>query len=712
MSDQRSGSLDRGPQRFRAAFEQAPIGMTLVSPEGRWLRVNDAFCRMIGYRQDELLGRMFSDITHPDDRPASAAAHHKLVHGDQSIKRLRKRFIRSDGSIAWGAVTSTMIRAKNGTPLYSVAHIEDITAQVEADEELRLSERRNRELVENARDAIYTANAAGSFLSVNQAAVDISGYSRTELLKMGFFDLIASEDAARAAEVLSRAFTGEHEEVVQLQLVAKDGHSVFVEVSGRVIEEGGVPVRIEGIARDITERHDLQIELAHQAFHDSLTGLPNRALLLDRLGQALARCERNGGEVAVMLLDLDDFKLINDSLGHQVGDDLLVAIAPKLRRQMRGSDTVARLGGDEFAFVVETFSSERELAAAAERITGVFARPMPVETGGLQRVSASLGIALGHPGESAEDLLRNADTAMYRAKQQRRGSFEFYDEGMRRRVLRELQVRNALADAIDNHELQLYYQPIVSLTDGRTLSVEALLRWQHPQWGWVSPNEFIGLAESDGQINTIGRYVLDEAVAQAASWRTDYPEALPLGLSVNVSARQLATPGFVGFIWETLAAHRLPASHLRLEITERVFLDERDKTVLENLGELAEMGVQFSLDDFGTGYSALASLKRFPFTTLKIDRYFIRAIRDPRDAEPISTAIIMLGRTLDLTVVAEGVESQTQVDFLRRLGCPAAQGFHFARPQPAGKVQSYLLADGVAFATRLETPTLKVAALS
>ncbi len=710
MSDQHSGNFDRGPQRFRAAFEQAPIGMALVSPEGRWLRVNDALCRMTGYRQDDLLGRMFTDITHPDDRQASVAARRKLVDGDQAIKRLRKRYIRSDGSIAWGAVTSTMIRAKNGTPLYSVAHIEDVTAQVEADEELRLSEQRNRELVENARDAIYSADAAGNFLSVNQAAVDISGFSRDELLKMSFFDLIASEDAARAAEVLKRAFAGGDDEVVQLRLTAKDGHSVFVEVSGRVIERDGEPIRVEGIARDITERHVLQEQLAHQAFHDSLTGLPNRVLLLDRLSQALARSERGHGQVAVMLLDLDNFKLINDSLGHHAGDDLLVTIAPKLKQQMRGSDTVARLGGDEFAFVVETFSSERDLAAVAERVTGVFARPFPVEAGGLQRLSGSLGIALNHPGENAEDLLRNADTAMYRAKQQRRGSFEFYDDGMRRRVLRELEVRNALADAIDNHELELYYQPIVSLSEGRTLSVEALLRWQHPQWGWVSPNEFIGLAESDGQINTIGQYVLDEAIAQAAVWRKDYPEALPLGLSVNVSARQLATPGFVGLIWETLAAHRLPASHLRLEITERVFLDERDKAVLENLGELAEMGVQFSLDDFGTGYSALASLKRFPFTTLKIDRYFIRAIRHPASAAPISTAIIMLGKTLGLTVVAEGVESQTQVDFLRRLGCPAAQGFHFARPQSADMISGYLLPDG-AFATQIETPTLKVAAV-
>jgi EAL domain-containing protein (putative c-di-GMP-specific phosphodiesterase class I) len=255
------------------------------------------------------------------------------------------------------------------------------------------------------------------------------------------------------------------------------------------------------------------------------------------------------------------------------------------------------------------------------------------------------------------------------------------------------------------------YQPIVSLTDGRVRSVEALLRWQHPQWGWVSPNEFISLAESDGQISTIGDYVLEGTIAQAAEWWGDYPEALPLGLSVNISARQLATPGFAGTVWKRLAEHNLPAAHLRLEITERVFLDERDRVVLDNLRELAEMGVSFSLDDFGTGYSALASLKRFPFTALKIDRYFVRSITSPTDAAPISTAITMLGRTLGLTVIAEGVEKQAQVDFLRRHGCPAAQGFHFARPQPAGMIPPYLRTDGTALAPELTQPDLKIAAL-
>jgi diguanylate cyclase (GGDEF)-like protein/PAS domain S-box-containing protein len=699
MTEQeRSEELGRVAEPFRVAFEQAPIGMALVSPDARWLRVNEALCRLTGHGEHELVGSSFSDITHPDDRPRSLEAQRRLVDGDQMIKRLRKRYVRADGSVVWVAVTSTMIRSSVGEPLYSIAQIEDISPQVQADEELRLSEQRYRDLFENARDAIYTADAAGNFLSVNRAAAEISGYTRDELLQMNFFDLIAPEDAARAGDVLARSFAGQDDEIVELQLVAKDGHPIFIEVSGRVVKENGQPVRAEGIGRNTTDRHDLQEQLTYQAFHDSLTGLPNRALLLDRLSQALARSERDGSQVAVMLLDLDNFKLVNDSLGHHVGDDLLVAIAPKLSELMRGSDTIARQGGDEFAFVIEAFADERELVTIAERVTSMFAHPFPVEAVGPQRVSASLGIALNHPGENAEDLLRNADTAMYRAKQQRRGSFEFYDDGMRKRVLRELRVRNALADAIENRELQLYYQPIVSLTDGQVLSLEALVRWQHPQWGWVSPTEFVALAESDGQIISLGDHVLTDAIAQTALWKERYPEALPLGVSVNISARQLAKPGFVDFVFATLATHQVAAADLRLEITERVFLDERDDLVIQNLRDLAAMGVGFSLDDFGTGYSALASLKRFPFTTLKIDRYFIRSIRRPTDAAPISTAIITLGRTLGLTVVAEGVENQIQADYLRRLGCPAAQGFYFARPQPADQVTRYLISGAGEFA--------------
>ncbi len=434
---------------------------------------------------------------------------------------------------------------------------------------------------------------------------------------------------------------------------------------------------------------DQALQFRHQAFHDPLTGLPNRALFHDRLGQALTRAERAGSQVAVMLLDLDNFKLVNDSLGHEIGDDVLIAIGSRLSEVIRAGDTVVRLGGDEFAVVVEPFRDEHELVAVAQRILSVFAKPVVVGSR-LQPVTASLGIALGKRGDTPEVLLRSADTAMYRAKETRRGSFELFDEVMRSRVLRELEVRNALAEALRHQDLQVYFQPIVSLTTGEVLSIEALVRWLHPQWGWVAPNEFIPLAETDGLIISLGQYVLTETARQAARWRDRYPEAIPLGVFVNVSPRQLAQPNFVASYTHTLHEHGLTPQQLGLEITERVFIDKRDVVIAQNLAELARIGARLSLDDFGTGYSALASLKRFPFTTLKIDRSFIRSIHTPTDTAPISTAIVTVGKALGLTVIAEGVENQVQADYLRQLGCDAAQGFHYLRPQPAKQLTAYL----------------------
>jgi predicted signal transduction protein with EAL and GGDEF domain len=358
---------------------------------------------------------------------------------------------------------------------------------------------------------------------------------------------------------------------------------------------------------------------------------------------------------------------------------------------MRGSDTVARLGGDEFAFVVESVRNDSDLIALARQILSSFEEPFVVGTRAMG-ITASLGIAVGSQRESADIILRNADTAMYRAKATRRGGFELFDDEMRRRVLRELEVRNKLAEAVQNHELQVYYQPIVSLANGRPLAIEALVRWLDPQWGWVPPDEFIPLAEGDGLIVQLGRSVLAETVRQTALWRNDYPHLLPLGVFVNVSPRELAEPDFIPFLVKALADEGLTPSQFGIEITERVFINERDDAIVKNVRELGAMGVRLSLDDFGTGYSALASIKRFPFTALKIDRFFIRSIRRSTDVAPISNAVVSLGKALGLTVIAEGVETSLQADYLRRLGCDAAQGYYYARPQPAEQLSAYLAA--------------------
>ena len=433
----------------------------------------------------------------------------------------------------------------------------------------------------------------------------------------------------------------------------------------------------------------LQERLRHLAFHDPLTGLPNRALFFDHVAHALARAERSGRQVAVIMLDLDDFKLLNDSLGHRAGDELLVALSPCLERVLRGGDTVARLGGDEFAFLLEDLDNEQEAVAIAIRISSSIANVQPTSLTG-QRVKASLGIALASPDETPESLVRNADTAMYRAKASNRGSWALFDEPTRARVCRDFHLERGLERALDQDELVLHYQPIVSVTDGHMLAVEALLRWRHPDFGWVQPNELIPIAERSGLIIPVGHTVLTQAARQAAAWRNSHAEGLPLGVYVNLSPRELSDPGFIPFLTRTLREQGTLPRDLGIEVTERAILDANDSTLRSNVRSLAKLGVRLSLDDFGTGYSSLAALEQFPFTTVKIDKLFIRAIRDTNSPAPMATAMTALAHSLDLKVIAEGVETQAQAERLRVLGCDAAQGFHFARPKPASHLDDLL----------------------
>jgi diguanylate cyclase (GGDEF)-like protein/PAS domain S-box-containing protein len=661
-----------------------PVGVFAANADGEWVSANERLCELIGLSAEQALGSGWKRALHPDDAARAAAEWDRACRAREDVT-IECRFRRSDGSVVRVEISASAVRDPRNASTGWVGTCVDPTDGA-------WIERRYRDLFDNARDVVFTADLAGNIASVNEAAERITGFERRELLGMSFFDLIAPDDLERVRAMLARNVAGEaRDEIVELQLVAKDGRRVFVEVTGRVVEREGQAVGVEGIARDITTQHALQDELAHQAFHDALTGLPNRALLVDRLGQALARAERPGSRVAVMLLDLDHFKLVNDSLGHAIGDELLTAIAPRLVKTMRGRDTVARLGGDEFAFVLEDVRDDGELIAVAHRILSAFDEPLTVDSR-TQRITASLGIALGSRGDDPDGLLRNADTAMYRAKAARPGSFELFDDAMHRRVRRELAVRNALADALraGTDEIGLYYQPIVSLATGEVLGVEALARWLHPQWGWVSPTEFVELSERDSLITSLGKRVLVEAAGQARRWRDLCGGPLPLGVSVNVSPRQLAELDFVDFLTTTLESHGVAPAELGIEVTERVFIDEGDSIAADNLDELARLGVRLGLDDFGTGYSALASLKRFPFTTLKIDRYFVRSIQKPTDTEPIVVAVVSLGRAMCLTVIAEGVETRVQADYLRRVGCDAAQGYYYARPQPADELARYL----------------------
>jgi Amt family ammonium transporter len=695
-----SGALAARERRFRRAFDDAAVGMTLTDPDGTITRVNAAFASMLGYTPAELVGVHVGALSHPDDLAVTleqlSLAHARPSAADRRV--IEKRYVRKDGGIAWGHVGIAAVRAADGRLDFVATQIEDVSElrlaearREQAEQALRASEARCAGLVERARDAVFTADLEGNFTFVNPAASELTGYSEAELLRLSFLDLIPRREQPIARELLARRLAGGHGEHVALRLVAKDGRRVHVDVTGNVVGTDGAPGHIEGIARDVTDRHGLEEELRRRIFHDELTQLPNRTLLLDRLAQATGRNSRSDGGVAVLLLDIDDFKLVNDTLGHEAGDELLIEVAARLRVSARTSDTVARLGGDEFALVAEGVGATGDVVRLAERVQAAFERRFTI--GGTRlRITASVGIAVATGGEQPSALLRDADTAMYRAKASGKGGSEFFDVAMRDRLVRRLELASALGESLHDGGLEIHYQPIVSLDDGELLAVEALLRWSHPRFGTVDPGEFVPLAEENGLIVPLGRHVIEVAARDAAAWRARDPDALPLGVFVNLSPRELLQESFVPFLARTLGEHGLSGSDLAFELNERVFIDDRDHTLVRNLQELTRRGIRLILDDFGTGYSALASLRRFPLAALKIDRYLISTIDGDEREQPVMRAIVSIGKALGIAVIAEGVESEQQLADLRALGCDAAQGYHLGRPVGAGELTELLAA--------------------
>jgi diguanylate cyclase (GGDEF)-like protein/PAS domain S-box-containing protein len=442
--------------------------------------------------------------------------------------------------------------------------------------------------------------------------------------------------------------------------------------------------------RDVSERRALEEELRHQAFHDALTGLANRALFEDRLAHALAGARRHGRPIGVLFLDLDDFKTINDSLGHAIGDDLLRAVAIRIAGVVRVTDTAARLGGDEFAVLLETFDDEGDPELIASRL--LEALQPPFDVGGRQlRVNASIGIADGDGTVAVEELLRNADTAMYVAKGAGKGNAQRFEPGMHERVLDRLELGVELQRALEQEEFELDYQPIVELETGTIIGAEALVRWAHPTRGRLAPGHFIALAEETGLIVPLGDWVLRTACTQGAAWRRQFPKR-PLDLNVNVSTRQLHDPAFPHRVATVLRDTGLPAGTLVLEVTESLLPNDNHE-IIDQLEQLKDIGVRVAVDDFGAGYSALSRLQSYPLDILKIDRSFIDGIENDPGKGQLVRGIVNLGESLHLQVVAEGIEEREQADQLRRMRSPLGQGFLFSRPVAAPQLEA-LLRDG------------------
>ena len=553
-------------------------------------------------------------------------------------------------------------------------------------------ERGYRSLLYNTSDLITLADADGTVRWVTRSAGSLLGYAPGELSGRGLDDLLHPADVARVRSELALVVTGtpRGSRSFDVRLRRRDGSwGHFQTVASNLLDDP----RVAGLAlasRDITERVTLEGELRHQAFHDALTGLANRALFLDRLEHALSRRAAGAPTLAVVFVDLDDFKTLNDSLGHGAGDELLTAVAERLRGCMRPIDTVARLGGDEFALLLEDVDQGAADDVAA-RVVAALRAPVRVADRHIV-MSASAGYVVAAPGDTADVLVRNADVAMYASKRLGKGRSTCYAPGMHTDALSRLELKADLERALGDGELALVYQPIVRLSDGRVVGVEALARWHHPQRGPVPPREFIPLAEESGLIVELGSWAVREGCEQLARWRAALPRARGLALSVNVSARQLEHGPLVEEVAAILDVTGIDPSDLLLEVTESIAVGGSE-TALATLDGLRGLGVRIGLDDFGTGHSSLGNLQRIPVDILKLDRSFVDGLGRDAEGELLTRSVLSLARSLARDVVAEGIEAPEQLAALQELGCPLGQGYLLARPLAPEELEA-MLAEG------------------
>ena len=559
---------------------------------------------------------------------------------------------------------------------------------------LRQSERRFRTLTEKSGDIILILDSQRTVKYVSPSVEGVLGLKSHDLKGHDFLEYLRPEDAARLKNSTQACLAKNCGGTMEFQLRQRDGTWRHFEcVSRNLFDDPSIAGLVLNL-RDITARKQAELELLFNAGHDGLTGLPNRALFLERLQGVIDRLRRHPDQsAAVLFIDIDDFKVINDSLGHEAGDELIVELGKRIKASLRSSDTVgraggreggetvARMGGDEFTVLLEDLGDPGDAMRVAQRIREVVEHPFVLRGHKIHR-SASVGVALTSPDVSAEDLIRNADIAMYRAKNNGKSCCELFDSDMHAQVMTRLQMEADLRRALERQEFRLYYQPVVLLATGVVEGFEALVRWERPGSGLVPPAEFISLAEDTGLIVALGDWILGEACRQAVLWQTQgAPESSPY-VSVNISGKQFSCPNFLDQVRGALERSGLPSSLLKLELTESVAMENAPRTE-QILSEIKRMGVRLSIDDFGTGYSSLSYLRRFPINTLKIDKSFVLNMHDNNEATAIVRTIVALARSLQMEVVAEGLETAEQLEQLKAIVCDAAQGYFFAKPMPA-----------------------------
>ncbi|MFN2547917.1 MAG: EAL domain-containing protein [Myxococcales bacterium] len=679
--------LRRSEREYRALFESAHDAVLIVDPESSVvLDANQQCAEVYGYTRAELIGMPLLQVW-------PALDFGNLPTSGNFEAQHRKR----DGSEIVVEVSAGGVEFRGRRAVWMSNR--DVTERRRTVEALRASEERHRLLFDASPQPMWVYDRETlRFLAVNQSALEHYGYSREQFLAMTIEEIRPQEDVPRLHDRLDE-LAGTTEPTIWRHRKASN-EVIDVEITSHELTFEARQARLV-IATDVTERLRAQQKLWHAAFYDALTGLPNRSLFMERLGQAQARARgRSGGGFAVLFLDLDRFKVVNDSMGHRAGDQLLVAIARRLDRIRRAGDTVARLGGDEFAVLVEGVTDAASSGRVADRVQRELAQPFEINA---QEVftSTSIGIALGGVADQRpEDMLRDADTAMYRAKAQGIAKHAVFDITMHDHAVAVLQLENDLRRAIDRGELRVRFQPIVALPSGRIVGFEALVRWQHRQRGMVMPAEFIPMAEETGVIGPVGRWVLLEACRQM---RELQKLGVPgLSLAVNVSGRQVLQPDLVEQIAEVLQATGLDPRALRLELTESVFV-ENEATAARCLNRLRQLGLKIVIDDFGTGYSSLSYLHRMPIDVLKIDMSFVQTMGIDEKNRRIVETILALGKNLGVDVIAEGVETAAQAQALQRMGCGLAQGYLFSEAVDVESVTAMLAVETTAPAFSAKT---------
>jgi diguanylate cyclase (GGDEF)-like protein/PAS domain S-box-containing protein len=801
-----ANALRLSEERYRNLFENANDIIYVHDLDGNYLSMNRAAESVFGYKRDEALKLHMSKIVAPDQLDLAREKLQEKLIGDTKQTAYELDCIKKDGNRITLEVNSTII-TKDGKPVAVQGIARNITERKFAEDAIRESETQYRDLFENANDLIYTHDVKGNFTSLNRAGERITGYSRDEAITMNITEVVAPESLAAARAMTTRKLANEAPTTYEIDIIAKDGRRVLLELSTRLIYQNGNPVGVQGVGRDITERrradealkesehryrqlgegishqvwtanpggqidyvnsrtleyfdrtsgemvgegwqkmihpddldecldrwrrsiatgeyyvtdfrlrrHDgeyrwfaaratpgrdgdgkivkwfgtntdideqrqSEAKLNYYAKHDPLTDLPNRVEFMIHLKAAIERANAHDlTKFAVLFLDLDRFKVINDSLGHIVGDKLLKQIANRLRTYVRPGDVVARLGGDEFTILLNRTGGVSDVEMVADRLQRNLSKPFVID-GYEVFTSASIGIIVSDDiMRQPEDFLRDADAAMYRAKESGKARYEIFDREMLDRNKNLLQLETDLRHAVDENQFEVLYQPIVDLEDGVVREFEALIRWRHPKNGLILPNDFIHIAEETGLIIPIGKWILGESCRQIAAWQKR--SRSPLTVSVNLSAKQLMHPSLSGVVRNILDETGLRASQLRLEVTENTVMENQDRA-LSLLQELSSMGLSLATDDFGTGYSSLSYLQTFPFERLKIDRSFIAQMMENERSKVIVKTILMLGENLGIQVVAEGIEREDQLAILKDLGCRYGQGYLFSPPVDA-----------------------------